>query len=92
MEEIKRKRNMVSQWISQATCKWGPTLANYIKATEEGIFGAFKIKLKNRQELAKQCSEHIERLLEELDRRFAPSPLRKFVCIIRSSLSYHTQE
>lgn len=82
MEEIKQKRNMLSQWISPATYKWGPTLANYIKATGDETFGAFKIKLGNRQEFAKQCADHIERLLKELDRRFAPSPIQENMSVL----------
>lgn len=61
-------------------------MTNCIKATEEGSFGASKIKLKNRQELAKQCSEHIERLLKELDRCFAPSPIQENMSVYYSIL------
>lgn len=82
MQELKEKKSLISQWISQSTFVWGPTLAHYIKITEKGSFGAFKIKLCNRQELAKECSEHIERLLKELDKRFAPSPTRENLTVL----------
>jgi hypothetical protein len=82
MQEIKEKKNLMSRWISQSTFTWGPTLANYIKETEKGTFGAFKIKLCDRQEVAKQCSDHIERLLKEIDRRFAPSPIQENMAVL----------
>lgn len=77
MKEIKENKTTISRWKSGPEPTWGPALANYVKTTEKGTFGGFKIKLGNRQELAKECSEHIERLFKELDRRFAPSPIQE---------------
>ncbi|CAF1424337.1 unnamed protein product, partial [Rotaria sordida] len=75
MKEIKEKKNLISQWTSQSTPTWGSALADFIKTTEKRKYGAFKIDLSDRQQLAKECSAHIERLLIELDKRFAPSRL-----------------
>ncbi|CAF3570543.1 unnamed protein product [Rotaria sp. Silwood1] len=82
MKEIKEKKNLISQWISKSTPTWGPALADYIKTTEKRKYGAFKIDLSDRQELAKECSAHIERLLIELDKRFAPSRLLESMTIL----------
>lgn len=82
MEEMRQKKNVISRWISQSTFTWGPTLAKYIKQTENGTFGAFEIKLCDRQELSKQCAEHIERLLKELDNRFAPKPVQEHMTVL----------
>lgn len=82
MKNIKEKKDTISKWISQSTFTWGPTLAAYIKQTEKGTFGAFKIKLCDRQQLAKQCAEHVERLLKELDKRFAPKPVQEHMFVL----------
>ena len=80
--EIKQKKEGLSQWISQSPFVGGPSLEKYIKTTAKGKFGNFPITLKPRDELAKKCSEHIQRLLQELDRRFAPSPLRENLTVL----------
>ncbi|CAF4592265.1 unnamed protein product [Rotaria sp. Silwood2] len=44
----------------------------------ENSFGAFKILSKaNRDDLKKECCFHVERLLEEIERRFLPSELHR---------------
>lgn len=82
MQEIKEKKNLLLGWVSQSTFTWGPTLASYIKETKGGNFGAFQIKLCDRQEVAKQCSDHLERLFKELDRRFAPSAIQENLTVL----------
>ncbi|CAF3346885.1 unnamed protein product [Rotaria sp. Silwood2] len=73
---------MLVSWTkkgSNGTCPWGPSLAEYISLTEtENSFGAFKILSKaNRDDLKKECCFHVERLLEEIERRFLPSELHR---------------
>ncbi|CAF4004026.1 unnamed protein product [Rotaria sp. Silwood2] len=82
MKEIDEKKCLISQWISQSTPTWGPTLADYIKTTRNGTYGAFKINLCNRQKLTQECLAHIQRLLEELDKRFAPSPILECMTLL----------
>lgn len=82
MKKIQEKKDLLSQWISQPTPTWGPVLANYIKTTEQGTYGAFKLDLCNRQKLSQECVAHIERLFEELNKRFAPSRLLENMTVL----------
>jgi hypothetical protein len=70
-----KKKVLLLQWVSQSIPTCGPALAGSIEKTEKRNYGAFKINFCNRQQLAKECSAHIECLLIELDKGFAPSPV-----------------
>ena len=60
----------------------GACIGCYIKRTAGGTFGAFQLHVCNRTQLFKQCSSHIERLLVELDKRFAPSPVQEKMTVL----------
>ena len=85
MKEIKQKKALISRWIFQTVPAWGPVLADYIKQTEKQKYGAYKINVFNRQHLAKECMAHIESLLIELDKRFAPSRLLESMSVLFAS-------
>jgi len=53
----------------------------------ESSFGAFNILSKtHRSELAEECFIHVERLLQEIDRRFPPSELHQCLCTLFDSV------
>ncbi len=66
----------------------GPSLAEYLNLTKmESSFGAFNILSKtHRNELAEECFIHVERLLQEIDRRFPPSELHQCLCTLFDSV------
>ncbi|CAF0925094.1 unnamed protein product [Rotaria sordida] len=49
---------------------------------ENSKFGAFKIKLGDRQNFSNDCREHISRLPEELTKRFTPSVVQENLSIL----------
>ncbi|CAF5012421.1 unnamed protein product, partial [Rotaria sp. Silwood1] len=82
MDTVSDKKKMLVSWTKKGSdemCPWGPSLAEYISSTEtEDSFGAFKILSKgSRDDLKNECCFHVERLLEEIDRRFPPSELHQ---------------
>ena len=60
----------------------GPELSDYVESTKSGLFGAFQLKLGDRDKFFKDARTHIERLIQELDKRFKPSPLRENLSIL----------
>ena len=82
MKEIKQKNSLISRWIFQTVPAWAPALADYIKQIEKQKYGAYKINIFNRQQLAKECMAHIEYLLVELHKRFAPSHLLESMSVL----------
>ena len=82
MDTIAEKKQILNSWVkkeSNGICPWGPSLAEYINSTNTGkSFGAFKISLSTtRDDLLVECSLHVARLLEEIDRRFPTSELHQ---------------
>jgi hypothetical protein len=80
METVNVKKQMLRTWTTKqqdGSCPWGPALAQYLNLTKtDHVFGAFILSSKaNRDDLAEECSLHVERLLEEIQRRFPPSKL-----------------
>lgn len=78
MDTIAGKKQILSSWMKKEPNEafpWGPSLAEYIHSTSTGeSFGAFKIlPSTTRDSLSTHCSLHVQRLLEEIDRRF-PTP------------------
>ncbi|CAF3165477.1 unnamed protein product [Rotaria sp. Silwood2] len=82
MNTIKEKRTILNHWRSESTLIMGPTLTDYIEATELGSFGGFKIKLGDRVMFFNDCHKHIQRLLQELDRRFKPSIVQEHLSML----------
>lgn len=82
MEDINAKKTLISNWVSGSPPTWGPALASYIKRTEKGVYGAFKIDSCNRSELIKECIAHIDRLLSELNKRFSRSPVQESLTVL----------
>ncbi|CAF2752095.1 unnamed protein product [Rotaria sp. Silwood2] len=82
MEMIKEKMNILKSWTFQSSSANGASLFDYIESTKNGTFGAFKIKLGDRQKFSNDCREHISRLLEELTKRFAPSVVQENLSIL----------
>ena len=77
MEIITEKRKILSCWASESTSAMGPALSDYIESTKSGSFGGFKIQLGDRNKFQNDCREHVERLIQELDRRFKPSMVQE---------------
>ncbi|CAF3076933.1 unnamed protein product, partial [Rotaria sp. Silwood2] len=61
--------------IEQQPPMWGSSLSNYIRESKKHFYGQFKIEPADRKKLSRECFDHIERLLQELDRRFIKYPL-----------------
>ncbi|CAF1426981.1 unnamed protein product [Rotaria magnacalcarata] len=81
MDTVSAKKQMLVAWTKQSNgmCPWGPSLAEYLSLTEGGnSFGAFKVPSKaSRDVLTEECCLHVQRLLEEIERRFPPSELHR---------------
>lgn len=80
MDTVSVKKQMLRAWTTKQhddTYPWGPALAQYLHLTKTGnAFGAFTLPSKaERDDLAKECLLHIERFLEEIQRRFPASKL-----------------
>ncbi|CAF2991799.1 unnamed protein product [Rotaria sp. Silwood2] len=82
MEMIKEKKNILRGWTFQSTSATGPALSDYLESTKNGSFGAFKVNLGDRKKIFNSCREHINRLLEELARRFQPSLIQENLSIL----------
>ncbi|CAF1446317.1 unnamed protein product [Rotaria sordida] len=82
MNIIKEKRTILNHWRSESTSIMGPTLTDYIEATELGSFGGFKIKLGDRVMFFNDCRKHTQRLLQELDKRFKPSIVQEHLSML----------
>ncbi|CAF0828501.1 unnamed protein product [Rotaria sordida] len=82
METIAEKRKMLSCWASESSSIMGPALCDYIESTESGSFDGFKIKLGDRKKFRKDCREHVERLIQQLDKRFKPSIVQESLSIL----------
>ncbi|CAF2948053.1 unnamed protein product [Rotaria sp. Silwood2] len=84
METIAEKRKILSYWASESSLIMGPALGDYIESTELGSFGGFKIKLGDRKTFRKDCREHVDRLIQQLDKRFKPSMVQESLSTGRS--------
>ncbi|CAF3930526.1 unnamed protein product [Rotaria sp. Silwood1] len=82
MDIIKEKQTVLNHCRSESTSIMGPTLTSYIEATELGSFGSFKIKLGDRVMFFNDCRKHIQRLLQELDKRFKPSIVQEHLSML----------
>ena len=82
MDTIDEKKKILMSWTKKdlnGFYPWGPSLAKYLSSTNtENSFGAFKILSEtHRDDLAAECSLHVERLLREIDHRFPESELHR---------------
>ena len=77
MDMIAQKRRILSYWSSTSTPIMGPALTDYIESTKLGTFGAFKLKIDDRDQFRAKSRQYIERLIHELDRRFQPSAVQE---------------
>ena len=84
MDTIADKKQILNSWVKKepnGTFPWDPSLAEYINSTSTGeSFGAFKVlpsTTTTRDSLSTDCSLHVQRLLEEIDRRFPTSELHQ---------------
>ncbi|CAF3876870.1 unnamed protein product [Rotaria sp. Silwood1] len=82
MKLINEKKQMLRKWIEQVPPVWGPSLSNYIRESKKHFYGLFKIEPADRKKLSQECCDHIERLLQEIDRRFVKCPLRENLSIL----------
>ncbi len=82
MRMIQEKVNILKSWTFQSSSANGPSLFDYLESTKNGTFGAFKINLGDRQKFSNDCRKHIDRLLEELSKRFAPSIIQENLSIL----------
>ncbi|CAF1553733.1 unnamed protein product, partial [Didymodactylos carnosus] len=55
---LQQQEEMKVSSPQQQIYSWGPSLAEYIKLTEDNSFGAFTLDTSNRQNLEKQCCLH----------------------------------
>jgi hypothetical protein len=97
MDTIALKKQMLVSWAKKepnGTCPWGPSLGEYLNLTKtENSFGAFKILSKsNRDGLNAECTLHVERLLEEIDRRFPPSELHRCLSLLFDPIMYEENQ
>ncbi|CAF3470297.1 unnamed protein product [Rotaria sp. Silwood1] len=77
METIKEKTSILNGWTFESPTATDPALADYLELTKTNSFGAFKIVKDDREKLSNNCLEHINRLFEELDRRFSSSSVQE---------------
>lgn len=87
METISVKKDVLISWKEKKAngdYVWGPSLAEYLRLTQsDDYLGAFKILSKtHRDDLIVDCLLHIDRLIEEIDRRFPQSELRLCLSIL----------
>ena len=86
MDIIGDKKNMLISWKKKepdGTCARGPSLSEYLNSTNNGnSFGAFKVSFSTpRDDLAAECSLHIDRLLEEIECRYPASELHQCLAV-----------
>ncbi|CAF2091660.1 unnamed protein product [Rotaria magnacalcarata] len=82
MTMIEEKKRILEEWTFESTSHTGPALSHYIDSTTTNTYGAFKISKCDRKKLSKDCLEHIKRLIDELERRFPPSPIQEHLSIL----------
>jgi hypothetical protein len=82
MEMIKDKTNILKSWTFQTSSASGASLFDYLELTKNGTFGAFQINLGNREKFSNDCRDHVNRLLEELPKRFSPSIVQENLSIL----------
>ncbi|CAF3501980.1 unnamed protein product [Rotaria sp. Silwood1] len=82
METIKEKTSILKGWTFESPTATDPALADYLELTKTNSFGAFKIVKDDREKLSNNCLEHINRLFEELDRRFSSSSVQENTSIL----------
>jgi hypothetical protein len=82
MELIKEKTMILKSWTFETTSTSGPALSEYLESTAADSFGEFRIVKDDRRKLSNDCLEHIARLLQELDRRFPPSPVQEHLSVL----------
>ena len=88
---ITEKQRILHSWNFALLKPLGPALSNYLRLTENQIFGAFKIKLGDREALLKDCGEHVTRLIQVLSKRWMPSvnQLNLFILFDEDYLTEH---
>ncbi|CAF4195506.1 unnamed protein product, partial [Rotaria magnacalcarata] len=69
-------------WTFESASDTGPVLCDYLESSKNGLFGAFKITLGDRKKILYNCREHINRLLQELARRFPRSVLQESFSVL----------
>ena len=82
MEMLQDKKNILESWTCDSSSTVGPALFDYLKSTAEESFGSFRVTVGDRKMLLNNCSEHIHRLLQELDKRFMPSRLQECLSVL----------
>ncbi|CAM2721721.1 unnamed protein product [Rotaria socialis] len=82
MEMLKEKKAILCGWTFESASDTGPVLCDYLESSKNGLFGAFKITLGDRKKILYNCREHINRLLQELARRFPRSVLQESFSVL----------
>ncbi|CAF2087543.1 unnamed protein product [Rotaria magnacalcarata] len=79
---LKGKRPILYGWTFESASDTGPVLYDNIESTKNGSFSALKITLGDRKNILYNCREHINRLRQELARRFPRSVLQESFLVL----------
>lgn len=84
VEIVYEKRKSLENWSYLSTSTVGSALFDYIQSAsqDEESYGCFELTSGDRPKVFKNCSEHVNRLLIQLDRRFVRSKFQESFSIL----------
>ncbi|CAF1394728.1 unnamed protein product [Adineta ricciae] len=82
MQNVDEKRKILENWKDLSTSTVTLALLDYVQSTAAQSYGGFQLILGDRDSFFKNCSDHVHRLLNELDRQFARSKLQEGLSVL----------